>query len=85
MILEQKGQILRRLITTFIIYITTSEVLFHTVDFIKYITKKKDGISKVTPKYLKKWLGRQEAYTSHHPVDRVFKRPRAPAFSLNYQ
>ena len=27
----------------------------------------------------------QEAYTFNHPVNRVFKRPRVLAFSLNYQ
>ena len=27
----------------------------------------------------------QEVYTSHHPVNRVFKHSRVLAFSLNYQ
>ena len=39
----------------------------------------------MTPKYLKKWLSMQEAYTSHYPVNRVFNLPRVLAFSLNYQ
>ena len=39
----------------------------------------------MTPKYLKIWLSMQEAYTSLHPVNRVFKHPRVLEFSLNYQ
>ena len=50
-----------------------------------YYKIKRDGLFKVSPKYLKKWLSMQESYTSHHPVIRDFKRPRVLAFSLNYQ
>ena len=31
------------------------------------------------------WLAKQEAYTSHHPVRRRFKRPKVLSFSKNYQ
>ena len=37
------------------------------------------------PKKLKVWLSKQEAYTSHYPARRKFKRPRVLAFSKNYQ
>ena len=50
-----------------------------------YNKTKNDGLFKVKPKYLKKWLSMQESYTSHHPVVRNFSRPRVLAFSLNYQ
>ena len=65
-------------------YKPTSPVSFS--GFYKLYNKiKQDGLFKVSPKYLKKWLSMQEAYTSHHPVNRVFRRPRVLAFSLNYQ
>ena len=65
-------------------YKPTSPVSFS--GFYKLYNKiKRDGIFKVSPKYLKRWLSMQEAYTSHHPVNRVFRRPRVLAFSLNYQ
>ena len=50
-----------------------------------YNKTKNDGLFKVKPKYVKKWLSMQESYTSHHPVVRNFSRPRVLAFSLNYQ
>ena len=65
-------------------YNLTSPVSFSGFYKIHYKIKR-DGLFKVTPKYLKKWLSMQESYASHHPVIRDFKRPRVLAFSLNYQ
>ena len=42
------------------------------------------GIDSITPKKVKIWLSRKEAYTSHH-FARRFQRPRVIAFSVNYQ
>ncbi len=39
----------------------------------KFVKSDRKDISK---KQLKDWLGKQEAYTSHQPVIRKFKRPR---------
>ena len=44
-----------------------------------------DNFQKLSRKELKMWLSKQEAYTSHHPVRRKFRRPRVISFSLNYQ
>ena len=37
------------------------------------------------PKYLKKWLSKQESYTTFHPAQRTFRRPKVLAFTSNYQ
>ena len=46
---------------------------------------KRDGKYHVTPKYLKKWLSKQETYTSFRPARRIFRRPKVLAFTKNYQ
>ena len=43
------------------------------------------NLQKLSRKEIKIWLSKQEAYTSHHPVRRKFRRPRVISFSLNYQ
>ena len=39
----------------------------------------------ITPRYLKKWLSKQESYTTFRPARRTFRRPKVLAFSKNYQ
>ena len=46
---------------------------------------KREAKYHVTPKYLKKWLSKQETYTTFHPAQKTFRRPKVLAFSLNYQ
>ena len=46
---------------------------------------KKNGQYKILRRTIKQWLAKQEAYTSHHPVRRRFKRPKVLSFSKNYQ
>ena len=46
---------------------------------------KKNGQYKISKRSIKQWLAKQEAYTSHHPVRRRFKRPKVLSFSKNYQ
>ena len=35
------------------------------------------------PKYLKKWLSKQESYTTFLPARRTFQRPKVLAFTKN--
>ena len=46
---------------------------------------KKNDQYKISRRTIKQWLAKQEAYTSHHPVRRHFKRPKVLSFSKNYQ
>ena len=49
----------------------------------RYIKRK--AMYYVLPKYLKKWLSKQESYTSFHLDQRTFRRPKVLAFAFNYQ
>ena len=46
---------------------------------------KRDGKYHITPRYLKKWLSKQETYTTFRPARRTFRRPKVLAFAKNYQ
>ena len=46
---------------------------------------KREGKYHVSPKYLKKWLSKQETYTTFRPARRTFQRPKVLAFTKNYQ
>ena len=46
---------------------------------------KRDGKYHITPKYLRKWLSKQETYTTFRPARRTFRRPKVLAFTNNYQ
>ena len=46
---------------------------------------KREGKYHISPKYLKKWLSKQETYTTFHPARRTFRRPKILAFTKNYQ
>ena len=46
---------------------------------------KKEAKYHITPRYLKKWLSKQESYTNFCPARRTFRRPKVLAFSKNYQ
>ena len=69
-------------------YNPRSPVAFSGVDKIyNYFKNNKDefqDFKTLTRKDIKMWLNKQEAYTSHRPIRRKFRRPRV-IFSLNYQ
>ena len=46
---------------------------------------KREGKYHITRKYLKKWLSKQETYTTFHSGQRTFRRPKVLAFTRNCQ
>ena len=68
-----------------IYYNTKSPVAFSGFQKINKFIKKNKEKESITPKKLRIWLSKQEAYTSFFPSKRRFKRPRVIAFYKNYQ
>ena len=65
-------------------YDTRSPVAYSSYSKV-YPHIKMEGKYHVTPNYLKKWLSKQETYTTFRSARRTFRRLKVLSFSKNYQ